>query len=1548
MALKIRCNCGMTFVSLNKKPGDIIVCRVCGAENVIGSESIELSASAGISTPGASQKPAEAESQPLEFTSEIPVRLPAPPTPPPVHQESSSVPTEGDCDKPVEPRQIAPSALAGKTEPAAPSTRRCPACERLLREGAVFCVNCGTDLRSNRSYKGFEAAGRAAGSGAPSAAKPGKLDLYLWSTVVCLSILAFTVNELHAVLSPKASSHFSDATEARAALNRSSAQAQVSGSSSLPHSSLPHEGPKKDDAVSAASGLRVANEASPSLAAEKPSSDAVAVVDDWRFGYADIHTPGLLASVRLQFSIGGRRRDSVFAVADIKTKSSEGLKAILLRSVSLSGNYEELGEMIQEELAGQASSLRFKFEDKTAFSERSNWALYRVELRRDGKTIETISPVKVPIVQPPSVSKGKWAWAPNDPDGQLPGLMILERGFDDLIVFASPMKQGAGHDFSAWPEDLRLTLEIMPCANDICQREKDFIKTSSLDLRALEQDLHPGGQERSFIAPRDIYFDYNYPSASIAIVNASSMGRKLALPQVSRDKPQDADPELNLLNFTLVEDLHSDDRHLLDALRGRKVRFELKPVDSKAKALSQKIPLEFCVPPAAPRLRAEETSKGVLLSWPSLAKAIDLGEFEMPPELRIERRVEGELDLSIPLRLDAHSYLDSIPARGKCEYSLFFGPSLMKVQAWIKKHGCVSLLRDNPYGSSNSKSVEIQLSPASPSAAPVVCRAETSLFSRPAVPEVAIDSQAASMLAASGSQPLRIGLTAPDMCHAGTGLLEEAIVEAILVELPKDGRFALFDRMGFKRFAKDSPGYDEGGKSPSARPPLDFLIRLRDYSHAAGNGVDVFLTKIENVSSLNSERTWRVCRFDLNGKDFSIDARELVEAIAGKAIALAEANDISPEKPSSSQIRPAHLLFDVLTPLSQQSRVWRNHEITESLMLAVADRLQDCSVLGKDDWAGLERELLLSGKDPAAKGLARDLLISGFVWRVAEGEFGFLFNASDARSGRVAGALKAIGKLDEVQERLASWCSSLSMPPQDAPRKLDRDELALQRLEDGLRDFVRLEPVRKNNPGGETLAFFGMNGTSPMDMAKRQWDAGNRGMAIATYEKIWRKDKSPELADTLAKCYHESGMHSREAEFINELDAKGVMIPNMGERLNKAKALAKNASQNLVTEAVKAKRRPYGKSDELTWDMELPVKLLKPEGTTILNGDSAAEMMFAECRPYTGEEWNPSGRSLATEIDLYSGRMRYDEPLNRPIPYDKRAVLNASLGPWTWLEVFSGGKEGPFIARAKIRLWEPLEVFSASEDLQDVKYKTYQEMCDTNPLMLYYEFTDRNLDLGTYEGVRMNRADILKRMLAGPLGSGLSDDPPFIPLLALKILAKEGDAEALRVMDEIRRPSPSSQYSNVSKEAAFFLMKAAEDESNALKHLLDFKGACKMTNAETSEFTDKANFVAYCARNGKFKALKDFASINQLSKDDVASLRWGPTDGVARFVAENMSLFPEKGAALRLLEGYRARDLMALACKGLGNYINTQSCRDALVLVFGTPVSEIELSGKNK
>ncbi len=1504
-ATKFRCgNCGVTAISSTKGADAQMPCRVCGTLMLPE----DLNAKAPPSPGTEERRKPEAPVQPppnlaatiwsaprkdLSDTARLGSQTPA------ISPEQAK---EFEVAQPPPPASPAPPPVQ-EAPAAAPSRNsgdvaRCPSCFSYLKPDAAICVKCGRDLRTGKSIGQDFAKPERKASGKPLFSF-GSLDAGLWGMALALFLL-------------------------------------------LQLLSLLTDGASKPATAKAAK-------------APKP----VRAPTEFKLSEARIGTANnILMKKSLRIGL------------ELKASPGEGLEAVLTR---LPGNKEgkpvELGRMervfmdingyMEQDNSGE---VHFELKDTEAFSLGKNWLDYQIDVIANGKILETFGPLGIPVIPPPEIKGKTWFWKPLDPTGPIPSFLIIEETCDSLISHFEPSSAYASHDFSKLPEklDLKLQFELPFGGEERIMKGKQGCPLSlRYKIEGMPFKIRSQNKIPPHIAMERCNYGISYSGDNKVLGLESVVAGDEAIPLPCRPGEIGRKGNLRPLgDFT--------DKEVLPLVAGKELCLSLLRSEIGGRGKRERLALNCYMPPYIDNLKATATEKGNLLEWELAGGPLDVKQYATQPKISVTRWGDGPVTRLAALDPSAKSFLDNTaPAGSICEYSVYFDEGALKSQGIID-----GVARRNFYVMNRSEGAKAPMA--------IVAKTSAANLAEPKPPGRLLEREAFILSAdfdrskweedeASNREsgrlkkgvvvktegPLRVGIFIPDLCHERTGLLERDILSLLLLELPKEPCVELYDRMALLEFNQALSRNRAGSFTKEGRLPLDFMVRLRDYSHEEDNGIEIWVTKIDpNEDDLNTGASWMLCRIDLKDaakgvsrEKITLPLLEMMKRLSQETKTLAGA----PPKQSPA-LKPARLFIDALKPIEQQSQVCQFAEIGETLTLAASSKLADRQIFTRDDWLLVNRELLMKGgkeevqPSSAAKD-AGDLLVSGRVWKTQDGSLGFLFAASDMKDGKYAGAFKCSGSVSQASEAFSKWVASLEMPSRGEAKPLSSYDKARILTEDYLKPFTRWEKVEAHNVNGGDAFFLAENGKTPLQMAKQQWAAGNCSVAVMALEKLWSEASSPEVADCLAECYHSLGLYGSEASLLRTAESSRIAVKDMAVRLSKAASLSKNANKSLILDEVR-KRRPAGRAfgigDNLSEQLAKARK--QPKGTfSYLNNpfDNIERLLYA-ARSRIGEEWNKDGRLFAKEI-FYGN----DLPLT-----NVNDVLANKNG--VWVEVGYTMEKTLSFGRAKIKTWQSIDILQRNPKLftKELRHSFFYENLDLRTPFAIGDFHEDVVPNGPFVSTTPNITSATGGFWH--LSGNIFSEPrgnEFRNFVAMDMLAKGGEKKAMDLKAKcIQTPvtkKPRADWNGgVFECTGFPLYKVYLEAPDALAWL-----KMKEPHISDSEFFD---FLFYCAKTSKAAPLEAVLSMKLKSEEkgffgDLKSLRWGDKAFVVDFITKKPELF-EKGDGYEFLcEGFRLKDAWRPILKRKKNYVSSsEDLLEAIVILNGKPLKEIDPSFVNE
>jgi len=867
-------------------------------------------------------------------------------------------------------------------------------------------------------------------------------------------------------------------------------------------------------------------------------------------------------------------------------------------------------------------SASFKLVDENAVAQGKNYLYYKMVLYNEITPIFTGSVLKIPVAVSPVFEGTKWSWSPIDTTGEVISGIITEEASRTIVAVKMMDKILSGDVTShtaAKPISLKMTYtgkkrisfsndEVLNINLYLGSTSRGSVRSSKTSHTKFDMNGH-GSQGNMNI--RLSANDYNDKVKIVSIKNKRT-NRNIALEKASGTSRGRGTGSSSVK-------LQAGGEYIFNCDYYDRETDKLYKADLNYYSL----PVFNC--------KIVSTSQGVIIDWSKFLKQCNLKRFAVTPMLKISRNISVPVPGSktafssyqgvneiVPL--SQGRFIDnahSIKKGEQCHYEIKFVDNFLKQEMYVVGSGVQDYYEKLPFSSGIDELV-------------------TSRYDvkkgKNRINYVTLNNQPRStqepnleLATELPGNPLKVGLWKPEMFHRNTGELGNGLYIRTVKYLEKEANIKLYDREHTADLLKEMKLIIPPDKlKVYSQEPLDFIIRVCDFSHAAGNGVELWLTKVDlNDDDPNYNNTWRIARIDDGQKvDYSKVRIDLLKK-------LKELADFDASAKGKNTKTPRNFVFDFLRPVEQAPQVTEYREITESLLLAASNKLPKRNLFSRSDWNLILQERLAMdahGMKPF-EDVQGDVLVAGRIWK-DKSKFKYYFKAIDMLSGEHLSSLYTYGSSSQISTKIGKWLSLIRINAEFVP-SIGRGAEDYRYFENKLypfrgdQDWVGytyqidelLKPQRYSIPN-----ISGSDIGAKFDYARKLFDIGSRQRAIDYLKNEWERKYEKQVGLHLAGYYHKMGLYILEANLYDQIIEKHGKKSVRSTTLNKIRSLAKNRGNVIKSFTRKAKNRP----DHRTFLEKLKEENTKLNiiGASDLINDKAQQEQIYISRPQAGYEWN--------------------------------------------------------------------------------------------------------------------------------------------------------------------------------------------------------------------------------------------------------------------------------------------------------------------------------------
>lgn len=1183
----------------------------------------------------------------------------------------------------------------------------------------------------------------------------------------------------------------------------------------------------------------------------------------------------------------------------------------IYRSRRKDGEYVLIHQMdLPTESSNNLPPYYVTFTDNFPLEEKSNNVYYRIHVFQDNYYRE-FSPVKVPVIKPLVIAGNSWSWDPIEKNGEPLDVLILEYlniADNELYTFAESMQNTIVRDISNLPAKAPVKIKIIPKESESSILKNDFgIVTKfyfkfpfefknnayTINIREGDKKAYKVSLIPSFIN-NDVFTNWSADFGDKA--EKFSLDGKMYFFDRQTDKTKPFFLNSRPLCFTHC-DINKNDQAYKINITNKKAEVYFDIFDRKTNKTVEKPVLKFQIPPSPPSISIKATNKGNIISWKKIP--INKKDYLITPKLVIKGR--GGIIYSGDIDATTTSFLDTAIKKGeKVHYNACLTDGVIKTQGWamgVKQQDFLTVIRSFE-GHSNTRVISNDES-----------RGSEYIISQNDSQKLFIEHSdpikgKPPIVVASVIPPLRIGLWEPDMCHEQTGLMEISLMDEISKSLLKEKDFVVFNRINKKAFLEESTLQKLYGKeNQKYRYGLDFVVRLRDFSREEGNGVEVWLTQLGSnseefteviYSPPNINSSWRIGEVYSGQNNIDL-GKTIISPL------LAKIKELTKEKRTPVkhvEIIPKNIVFGMLQPIEQQSQVWQYKEISESLMLELAEKCPDQNILSRENWNTLIKEqttLLDEGVKPEI--IIGDIILTGNVWKV-NGKMNFLIWATDLETETIWASLRTEGALDKVAENIAAWLKKLTKPELSPSNHYEQNAYAINR-EQAITSFKRFYHVDKYTPNESTLTN---------QFITNQFSQLNKKSGVESFEYLKEKNRN-KIDSYLAQQYHDLGLYASEIKVYRYL-ASQPNVKNKAEilkRLERAKTLAEKSSPLLKLAVSKT---PTAKRKVFSPDNPLPQNMV----ARLVNKDNPEFQELIHCaRTQIGEEWNCSGAIMLKNIFCSGNKIPLSE------------YLKNKYGVWSCIQTLNSQKNKTYL-RVWLQLWQSVSLTSPTIktmypeiEIQAIKKELAGDIRQCielykHPSTIIYE-----------QGNKFTGKDFLKQKSNADYKLQQVKYWYIDNLFAADLYSKL-DPTAKNIIDyAMKKKIPAKKLTDADQ--AFLIFQAFKGKEEAILKIIDHI----KKDINCRELT-QANSIFLFALTGREELLETI--LPKAESEDIRCIRWGNKEVAKNIIKKGVI----KGSSYHyLVNGFSLTE----NTKKLQEE-NSEDSQELLVLLHGKPLEEIK------
>jgi hypothetical protein len=958
------------------------------------------------------------------------------------------------------------------------------------------------------------------------------------------------------------------------------------------------------------------------------------------------------------------------------------------------------------------------------------------------------------------------------------------------------------------------------------------------------------------------------------------------------------------------------------------------------------VKMKFVVPPLPTGVKAVFKDGDVRLRWDSISSLFAEKDFMERPKFSIFRnmRLIARVDMKENSYLDKNVFLNKFHS-----YEVRLDSGLMNVPFW-----------------SADKGVRVLQLPVSNMVNP--CR----MFWNSVV-------YAASEKI--NPRPLNVSVWKSDICYSRTAVPAVKLKSKVFETL-KRSNCLIFGRANRKEIIQEkvlTMSYEKAMAIQSV--PADFSVFIRDYSRQSGNGLELWLIKNSFLEVPGNVRqrppsprfrwgiAWKVGFVNVRDKAFDNKLAGLCEKMMQM---INEQKLVDTVKPDTAGKSPRKLVYLNLQPLRQRKVVFKADSISETLMLMLAEKLDDWRIISRDEWRSLydEHEILRDNGEKFDRDISGSVLLSGNIWNV-EGGKAYQFIASNVKNGQIIGVMDAEGEIMGVAEKLAVWCRGLKVPKRTEYSPSPFRAAILGRESEVKASFFNRFGVFSKKYQSWRNSKVSLSKTS---FAVEQWKLGNRQQALRLVEAIWRQHKKSGLL--LANYYHQLGQYAKEMKVLEELMLSGTRNSYglVNQYAEAEQALRSNRPPGKIL------KQP-GDQSTLKADSESPtyramrkydkrgkrVKFKYPQYTSNSRDQESFEKHYYKYFNRFAPEWNPSGKLLSyfKTFILAEGKIS-----------GKTKNLE-QYGAWT-STMYAAHKESVYLNEA---LWEPFVQFGGQGSKVDrglyleylrlipdnffvrrfaneIYNKLFQWIPDHSSIRVMYELANNmNMPFDNFiapigsgslwteqrrreyleqYNCRTGYAVLVRMVKSGIRAIKRKMTVNLYQMVAADILAEHGDLEAKRLLHYgyVKFPETYKQYmamrvSHIDKFDALYFW-TAKGNKKAEKLLLEIEGSF--------DYYMAADICFLLALKGRKEALGKVLRLVGNSFKTVQLVRFGNKKVLRQLMLEKPECF-STDIYFYLADGLEASELQpyvfSKSLYSLSNY------RTELLLFTGKPLPDV-------
>lgn len=1100
--------------------------------------------------------------------------------------------------------------------------------------------------------------------------------------------------------------------------------------------------------------------------------------------------------------------------------------------------------------------------DKNALSEKKNSVYYCLDIYDGNTLLYAFEPMEVKLIPKPVISKGKWSYQPFFEEKEDAGTYIIEKVTNTPVntYFARLGSTKLEHEFSKFEKyPLKLVIACKaqrwwyPNGNTDCMRSNEYVLSEGKEK--IENYIIPD----FFNDEPHLRFRLNKPM-EVEITDFKINGKKY--PCFQKNNVIFRTPRGIITTVSMLIKKSSVDK---------------TPVSAT---------LKFKMPLTPPLIDLKTGLNGIEMKWPKINEKELNEDFVYPPKLVIQG-----FDKIMPNLKDTSFLLKKGIWGSKYEYKMIFANSVFKTQAWIDKIGVIDvyLQLDSIVNYSIPSTYAIFLVKDENYEKFKGLRKGKEKEDEKIIPYVL------------GPRPVKIGLRS-EMLHDKSGILDLRFSSDIINRLMKEKNFELYDRNKRDTKSRREIILGKGQQvKPSPQVPVDFIISLNDFSREDGNGVEVWL--IKNTPSGGSSGGNNYSYIYRTGTLYWGDKVEKRSKIISDLISkIKEMTDFQASEAEFTNKCPENIVFSRMSPVEQRAELIQAPYTGESIMLSLSAKLKDRSILSFDEWSLIFQEQMMmeaQGVNPEKRYGDDDVLVSSYAYNGNKG-IEFFFFISDIKTSRILAANQFMSSGRAFISELAKWISAIKTAKKsiEVPESLEYSCNANE-MKVKIYDYARTYTFSSYSQGG---------GSNVLELAKIEWNAGNRDFAINILQESWNRNKNFGTGEMLAKYLHETGLYSMELALLQQLSEMRPGHSGIIRDITRVQSLVKNAGRNYS----KTPKKEV-KNEKISFKTEVNTRSLR---TTV---NTSVERLFPIARRTYAMDWLSGGTAsrilYCRAIPKDLAQLYADAALNKyGIVCEIKEINLGKLKTNQW--DFSTAEK----VFASVFAWEAYQVFDSpiSDELNKGVYlvdnlrlnldgylfpnqnlKFQNSLLDFTPVSLIkilFDLKERpnmrvKIPMRT-ETMTFTGKDIL-RFVSGNVFNRKKTKDILMDLkledyIAIDMLAALGDAKAASFISSVVKYPAVDEYKKKDKkdnrvglESIFF--QAYKGKGDAVLFLSDRK------NYYFRMSEDKKEFIFLMSKAGREEILRSF-----LRDEDIIFIRWGKKETVSSLLSKYPDEFDRK------------------------------------------------------